>query len=90
VVSLTDYKYLAADKCVMLKRNNSHSNKTQFESAHAVEMWYLLTDLLVVKDMLEMVANMEVRLSELNCVGWSVCSLLHGSLVDKTNRPVLF
>jgi hypothetical protein len=32
-----------------------------------------------------MVADTEVRLFELNCVGWSVCSLLHESLVDVLN-----
>jgi hypothetical protein len=73
----------------MLNRNNSYDNKTQFEAEHADEMWFLLTDLLVVvskgSDMLGMVANMEVRLSELNCVGWSVWSLLHGSEVDVLN-----
>jgi hypothetical protein len=35
--------------------------------------------------MLGMVANMEVRLSELNCVTWSVWSLLDGCLVDVLN-----
>lgn len=47
-MSQTDYKYVAADKCVMLNYNNSHGNKTQFEAGHADEMWFLLTDLLVV------------------------------------------